>query len=139
LTLPSDDGIVVVLGLSGERREGTMWKVDQALAENTHFTQLEAGGWRAEYHGFVTVSAEGRSPGETERRLSMALDELLASLIRGGKAPTKLGADAIIEKSMLSDAIAVVNSTARQTAAWREGRLLQSERGATSSVEIENP
>jgi hypothetical protein len=69
----------------------------------------------------------------------MALDELLASLVRGGKAPTKLGADAIIEQSMLSDAIAVVNSTARQTAAWREGRRLESERGATSSEELENP
>ena len=115
-----------------------MWKVDQALAENTHFTQLEAGGWRAEYHGFVTVSAEGRTPGETERRLSMALDELLASLIRGGHAAAKLDTDAIIEKSMLSDAIAVVNNTARQTAAWKEGRLRQSERGAASSAKLAN-
>jgi hypothetical protein len=116
-----------------------MWKVDQALAENTHFTQLETGGWRAEYHGFVTVSAEGRSPSETERRLSMAFDELLASLIRGGKAPTKLGADAIIEQSLLSDAIAVVNNTARQTADWKKRRLRQSKRGAASSVATENP
>ena len=116
-----------------------MWKVDKALAENTHFTQLETGGWRAEYHGFVTVSAEGRSPSETERRLSRAFDELLASLIRGGKAPTKLATDAIIEQSLLSDAIAVVNNTARQTAAWKRRRLRQSKRGAASSVATENP
>jgi hypothetical protein len=44
-----------------------MWKVDSALAENTHVTQLEAGGWSAEYHGFVTVSAEGRSPNGVPR------------------------------------------------------------------------
>ena len=111
-----------------------MWKVEQALAENTHFTQLKSGGWRAEYHGFVTVSAEGRSPTETERRLSMAVDELLASIIRGGKAPTKLSTDAILEKSLLSDAIAVVNSTARQTAAWKKRGLLQSMRDAANAV-----
>jgi len=139
LTLPSDDGIVVVLGLPGERREGPRWKVDQALAENTHFTQLETGGWRAEYQGFVTVSAEGRSSSETERRPSMVFDELLASLIRGGTAPTKLTADAIIEQSLLSDAIAVVNNTARQTAAWKRRRLRQSKRGAASSIATENP
>jgi hypothetical protein len=138
LTLPSDDGIVVVPMVCGERREGPMWKVDQALAENTHFTQLETGGWRAEYHGFVTVSAEGRSPSDTERRLSMALDELLASLIRGGKAQTELTMDAIIEQSLLSDAIAVVNNTARQTAAWKKKRLRKPNRDAASSVETEN-
>ena len=115
-----------------------MWKVDKALAENTHFTQLETGGWRAEYHGFVTVSAEGRSPSDTERRLSMALDELLASLIRGGKAQTELTMDAIIEQSLLSDAIAVVNNTARQTAAWKKKRLRKPNRDAASSVETEN-
>jgi hypothetical protein len=68
----------------------------------------------------------------------MAFDELLASLIRGGKAPTKLGADAIIEQSLLSDAIAVVNNTARQTADWKKRRLRQSTRGAASSVATEN-
>jgi hypothetical protein len=96
-----------------------MWEVDRALAENTRFTQLESGRWKAEFKGFVAVTAEGDSPTESERQLSRALDTLLASLIRGGKGPKKLDPDAFIGSLMLSDAITVVNDTARRTAKWK--------------------
>jgi predicted RNase H-like HicB family nuclease len=101
-----------------------MWEVDRALAENTRFTQLEKGRWRAAYEGFVTVTAEGDSPTESERQLSRALDTLLATLIRGGKGPKKLDPDAVLSSSMLSDSVRVVNTTARRTAKWkRDSRL----------------
>ena len=96
-----------------------MWEVDRALTEQTRFTQLEKGRWKAEYKGFVTIAAEGGTPTESERQLSRAMDVLLASLIRGGTDREKPDADTIISSSMLSDAISVVRTTARKTAEFK--------------------
>jgi hypothetical protein len=127
LILRTDDGIVVVPGRLPRQggREGTMWEVDRALTENTRYTQLDKGRWKAEYTGFVTVTAEGRTPTESERQLSRAMDVLLASLIRGGKDRDQPDADAFISSVMLSDAITVVKNTAKKTRKfkqdWRRG------------------
>lgn len=99
----ADDGIVVVPG----------------AAEQTRFTQLEKGRWKAEYKGFVTIAAEGGTPTESERQLNRAMDVLLASLIRGGKDGEKKDVDTIISSFMLSDAISVVKTTARKTAEFK--------------------
>jgi len=96
-----------------------MWEVNQALAEQTRFTQLEKGRWKAEYKGFVTIAAEGGTPTESERQLNRAMDVLLASLIRGGKDGEKKDVDTIISSFMLSDAITVVRTTARRTAEFK--------------------
>jgi hypothetical protein len=105
-----------------------MWEVDQALAERTRFTQLDTGRWKAEYHGFVTVTAEGDTPTQSERQLSRALDVLLASLIRGGKDREKRGTAGKISALMLSDAITVVKNTAKETARLKKdwGRVYSS-------------
>lgn len=97
-----------------------MWEVDRALTDNTRFTQVEKGRWKAEYKGFVTMAAEGDTPTESERQLSRAMDVLLASIIRGGKNREKPDAVAVISSSMLSDAITVVNNTAKQTAKFKQ-------------------
>jgi len=97
-----------------------MWEVDRALTENIRFTQLEPGRWKAEYTGFVTVTAEGRTPTESERQLSRAMDVLLASLIRGGKDRDQPDTDTIISSLMLSDAITVVKNTARKTKKFKQ-------------------
>ena len=96
-----------------------MWEVNQALADQTRFTQLEKGRWKAEYKGFVTIAAEGETPTESERQLNRAMDVLLASLIRGGKEGERLDTDAFISSLMLSDAISVVKTTARKTAEFK--------------------
>jgi predicted RNase H-like HicB family nuclease len=62
-----------------------MWLVNQALSENTRYTQLGDGRWKAEYNGFVKMTAEGKTPTESEKQLSQAMDTLLASLISGGE------------------------------------------------------
>jgi len=117
----ADDGIVVVPGAAepGGGWEEAMWEVNQALAEQTRFTQLEKGRWKAEYKGFVTIAAEGGTPTESERQLNRAMDVLLASLIRGGKDGEKKDVDTIISSFMLSDAITVVRTTARRTAEFK--------------------
>jgi hypothetical protein len=97
-----------------------MWEVDRALAESTRFTQLEQSRWKAEYTGFVTVTAEGRTPTESERHLSRAMDVLLASLIRGGTDRDKPDTEAMISSLMLSDAITVVNNTAKKTKKYKQ-------------------
>lgn len=90
--------------------------------QNARFTQLEQGRWRAEYTGFVTMTAEGDTPTESERHLSRAMDVLLAGLIRGGKDREKPDTVAAISSLMLSDAIAVVNNTAKKTARFKQAR-----------------
>ena len=97
-----------------------MWEVDRALAENTRFTQLDKGRWRAEYTGFVTMTAQGDTPTESERQLTRAMDVLLASIIRGGKDRDKPDADAFIISLMLSDAITVVKNTAKKTKKFKQ-------------------
>jgi hypothetical protein len=99
-----------------------MWEVDHALAEHTHFMQIEGGRWKAEYKGFVVMTAEGDTPTMSERQLSRAMDTLLASLIRGGKDPEKRGPDAFITSLMLSDAITVVKNTAKKTAEFKRAK-----------------
>lgn len=116
---PRDDGIVVVPGRAGEGN-GTMWEVDRALTENTRFKQIEQGRWKAEYRGFVTMTAEGGTPTEGERQLSRAMDVLLASIIRGGKDAEKPDTVSVMSSFMLSDAITVVKRTARQTARFKQ-------------------
>jgi hypothetical protein len=122
LILRTDDGIVVVQRRLPRRggREGEMWEVDRALTENTRFTQLERGRWKAEYSGFVTMTAEGDTPTESERQLSRAMDVLLASLIRGGKDRDKPDTVAVISSSMLTDAITVVDNTAKKTKKFKQ-------------------
>jgi len=73
-----------------------MWLVNQALSENTRYTQLGDGRWKAEYNGFVKMTAEGKTPTESEKQLSQAMDTLLASLIRGGKDRQKADPDVFI-------------------------------------------
>jgi len=63
-----------------------MWEVDRAVRETARFEQLKDGRWKATYKGFVTLSAEGATPTESERRLNDAMDARLASLIRGEEA-----------------------------------------------------
>ena len=90
-----------------------MWEVDRALTESLHFTQIEKGRWRAEYKGFVSMTAEGSTPTESERQLSRAMDVLLASLIRGPKDRKTTDTLFAMSSLMLSDAITVVQSTAK--------------------------
>jgi len=97
-----------------------MWEVDRALTENIRFTQLEQGRWKAEYTGFVIMTAEGDTPTESERQLSRAMDVLLASVIRGGKDRDKTDAIFAMSSLMLSDAITVVNNTAKKTARFKQ-------------------
>ena len=108
-----------------------MWEVNRALTENTRFTQLDNGRWKAEYKGFVIVAAEGDSPTESEQQLNRAMDVLLASLIRGGKEARKRDVVATMSSFMLSDAISVVKATARKTAEYKRSG------SSTSSAEPE--
>ena len=112
-----------------------MWEVNQALAEQTRFTQLEKGRWKAEYKGFVTIAAEGGTPTESERQLNRAMDVLLASLIRGGKDGEKKDVDTIISSFMLSDAISVVKATARKTAEFKRKSSRRQRKGPGSGAE----
>lgn len=116
-----------------------MWLVNQALSENTRYTQLGDGRWKAEYCGFVTMTAEGNTPAQSERQLSLAMDTLLASLIRGGKDRPPQDADAFIASLMLSDAITVVRNTASKTGEFkRKDRRLFSA-GSEDSSEAKGP
>ena len=97
-----------------------MWEVNQALAENTRYMQLDKDRWRAEYKGFVNMAAEGATPTESERQLNRAMDVLLASIIRGGKDRDKPDTDAMISSLMLSDAITVVKNTAKKAKKYKQ-------------------
>ena len=99
-----------------------MWDAERALTENTRFTQLENGRWKAEYKGFVTMTAEGDTPTEGERQLSRAMDVLLASLIRGPRSRKETDAIFAMSALMLSDAITVVENTAKKTPRFRQDR-----------------
>ena len=98
-----------------------MRQVNQALSENTRYTQLGDGRWKAEYNGFVKMTAEGQTPTQSEVQLNRAMDTLLASLIRGGKDREKADPDAFISSLMLSDAICVVMKTAKESARFKKG------------------
>jgi predicted RNase H-like HicB family nuclease len=100
-----------------------MWQVNQPLSEDTRYTQLEDGRWKAEYNGFVKITAEGQTPTESEVQLNRAMDALLASLIRGGKDRPPQDGDAFIASLMLSDAITVVRNTASKTARFKQKNL----------------
>jgi hypothetical protein len=91
-----------------------MWEVERALTESLHFTQIAKNRWKAEYKGFVTMAAEGNTPTESERQLSRAMDVLLASLIRGPKDGETTDTIFAMSSLMLSDAITVVQNTAKQ-------------------------
>jgi hypothetical protein len=116
-----------------------MWDIERALTENTRFTQLEDGRWKAEYKGFVTMTAEGDTPTEGERQLRRAMDVLLASLIRGPK--TREETDAIFAMSalMLSDAITVVENTSKKTPRFKQGRRPASSGKPGSASEASTP
>jgi hypothetical protein len=117
----TDDGIVVVPGAPRwGGGDGKMWEVDRALTENARFAQVENGRWKAEYRGFVTMTAEGDTPTESERKLSRAMDVLLASLIRGSKDREKTDTIFAMSSLMLSDAITVVQNTAKKTARFKQ-------------------
>ena len=92
-----------------------MWEVNEALSENTRWEQLADGRWKAEYNGFVKVTAEGDTPASSEKHLSRAMDTLLASIIRGGKDRKPKDMTALMRSVVLTDAIEVVRKTARQT------------------------
>lgn len=116
-----------------------MWEVDRALTENTRFAQVANGRWKAEYKGFVTMTAEGDTPTESERQLSRAMDVLLASLIRGGKDRETTDPIFAMSSLMLSDAITVVQNTAKKTAIFkREGHRMYSSK-PTKSERIGEP
>ena len=97
-----------------------MWEVDHALAAHTRFTQLDKGRWRADYEGFVTVTAEGDTPTESERQLHRAMDMLLASLIRGGEGWKPSSMATMTNSLVLSDAVKVVNNCAKKTAELKQ-------------------
>jgi hypothetical protein len=113
-----------------------MWEVNRALSEQTRYTQLENGRWKAVYKGFVILAAEGDTPTESEQQLSRAMDMLLASLIRGGKDREKPDVAAALSSFMLSDAISVVKSTARKTA---ESKRTGFQTSSDEPVEPEKP
>jgi hypothetical protein len=96
-----------------------MWLIREALSEHTRYTQLADGRWRAEYNGFVRMTAEGQTPTESEVQLNRAMDTLPASLIRGGKGRQKTDPDVVISSLMLSDAISVVMDTAKETTKFK--------------------
>lgn len=112
---------------------GEMWEVSRALSEQTRYTQLENGRWKAAYKGFVIMAAEGDTPTESEQQLNRAMDVLLASLIRGGKDIQKKDTVAAMSAFMLSDAISVVKATARKTAEFKRRGF------GVSSAEPEEP
>jgi hypothetical protein len=107
-----------------------MWEVNEALSENTRYEQLADGRWRAEYNGFVKLTAEGGTPAASEEQLSRAMDTLLASIIRGGKEREKKDTAALMSSLVLSDAITVVRKKARQVARFNLERSAVSSRTA---------
>lgn len=74
---------------SAEVRGWPLWEIDRAVRETARFEQRKNGRWKATYAGFVTLSAEGATPTESERRLNDAMDAWLAKLIRGSQGREK--------------------------------------------------
>jgi hypothetical protein len=112
-----------------------MWEVNEALSENTRYEQLTDGRWRAEYNGFVKLTAEGGTPAASEEQLSRAMDTLLASIIRGGKEREEKNMAALMSSFVLSEAITVVRKRARQAGRFTQESSAVSSRTAHDSTE----
>lgn len=112
-----------------------MWEVNEALSENTRYEQLADGRWRAEYNGFVKVTAEADTPAASEEQLSRAMDTLLASIIRGGKDRKKKDMAALMSSLALSAAIEVVEKRTMRTARFKPESSAASSGTAHDSTE----
>ena len=92
------------------------WKTSRALDERTEFVQLDHARWKATYRGFVTVSAEGLGPRDSQMNLGEAFDALLASLVRTSRPPARPAPPTVEEVVTESTALTIVKPTrARRT------------------------
>lgn len=71
-----------------------MWQTRQALEAGTEYTRLDGNQWKAEYRGFVSIEAVGKSPHDSQFELEKAFDAELAQLVARTRRTVTVLADA---------------------------------------------
>jgi hypothetical protein len=75
-----------------------MFEAEHALGEHLEYCQIGPNHWKATYRGFITLSAEGKDPRNTQHNLYKAFDLFLANLIRTSHDAERARPDVIVKK-----------------------------------------